>query len=396
MSKKKITLTASMAVWVLLTGVLLAACAPPNAASTPTRAENTATAASNTPTPSFSGRLTGSVTYRERIALDPQAEIEVRLLDVSKADAAAEEIAVQTFQADGRQVPVPFTLTYDPARIDPRLRYTLSARILVDGKLRWVSQQAYPVLTQGAPTDEVTIMVIATGEESSANELPQKELTLTAMTLDGEEVELEDDVVTTLQFSPDGRYSGSGGCNGYNGAYTLTGNDLALGPAAATRMACRTGMEQETKFFGALAQISAFETTAEGLRLSSADGKTTLSFSADSQSDDLTGVVWKWKESLDNSDKKTSVPNPDKYTLQFNSDGSTYFLADCNQGSGSYRLEGTSLTIEGGVTTLMACPPGSLDRQFLDELARVSSYLFDGDDLVLEWKFDSGGMRFIK
>jgi uncharacterized lipoprotein YbaY len=51
-------------------------------------------------------------------------------------------------RAAARQVPVPFELAYDPAKIDPRFRYTVAARILVNGELRWISQESYPVLTQ--------------------------------------------------------------------------------------------------------------------------------------------------------------------------------------------------------------------------------------------------------
>jgi putative lipoprotein len=38
-------------------------------------------------------RVTGSVTYRERIALPPTAVVKARLVDVSRADAPAELLA---------------------------------------------------------------------------------------------------------------------------------------------------------------------------------------------------------------------------------------------------------------------------------------------------------------
>lgn len=131
---------------MLLAGGALAACAAPAGDS-------------SQPGTSLSGSLTGTVTYRERIALDPGAVIEAQLLDVSKADAPAEVITTQTIHADGKQVPIPFELAYDPAKIDERLSYAVKAQILVDGELRWISQQAYPVLTQGNPTSDVEIVV---------------------------------------------------------------------------------------------------------------------------------------------------------------------------------------------------------------------------------------------
>ena len=48
-----------------------------------------------TGTGTTTSKVTGSVTYRERIALPPSAVVTVKLLDVSRADAPAELIAEQ-------------------------------------------------------------------------------------------------------------------------------------------------------------------------------------------------------------------------------------------------------------------------------------------------------------
>ena len=105
--------------------------------------------------------VTGTVTYLQRIALPPTAVIEVKLQDVSKADAPATVIAEQKITAEDKQVPIPFALRYDPAQIDPKHRYTVSARIMVDGQLRFISDAAYPVLGSGAPATGVEIVVKA-------------------------------------------------------------------------------------------------------------------------------------------------------------------------------------------------------------------------------------------
>ena len=84
--------------------------------------------------------VTGSIAYRERIALPPSAQIEVRLDDVSLADAPARTLARQAFAADGKQVPLSFTLTVDRAQLDPRHSYAVSARITGDdGKLMFIT-----------------------------------------------------------------------------------------------------------------------------------------------------------------------------------------------------------------------------------------------------------------
>lgn len=96
--------------------------------------------------------VTGTVSYRQRSALPPNAEVTVRLVDVSRADAPAVELAVQTFVTGGKQVPFPFSLSYDPAAIDQRFNYAVQAEIHVDGQLSFITTQSYPVITRGNPT----------------------------------------------------------------------------------------------------------------------------------------------------------------------------------------------------------------------------------------------------
>ena len=93
--------------------------------------------------------VTGTATYRERIALPPNAVFEATLQDVSVADAPSAEIARTTIDRPP-QVPIPFTIAIDPARVDPRRTYSVRGTILVDGKPWFTSDVAYPVLTRGA------------------------------------------------------------------------------------------------------------------------------------------------------------------------------------------------------------------------------------------------------
>jgi uncharacterized lipoprotein YbaY len=78
-------------------------------------------------------QVTGTATYRERIALPPDAVFEATLEDVSKADAPAEVIGRARVESPGNP-PIQFEIPYDPARIDERHRYAVRARIVVAGK----------------------------------------------------------------------------------------------------------------------------------------------------------------------------------------------------------------------------------------------------------------------
>jgi uncharacterized lipoprotein YbaY len=110
-------------------------------------------------TPAGGAKVTGKVTYLQRIAMPPDAVLVVQLMDVSRADAPAEMLGEQRVGFEGRQVPIPFEIDYDPARIDQRHSYTIQARILVDGEPRFISSTAHPVITRGNPT---TVEVVVT------------------------------------------------------------------------------------------------------------------------------------------------------------------------------------------------------------------------------------------
>ena len=98
--------------------------------------------------PTQSKNVTGSVTYRERIALAPSAVVKVRLVDVSRADAPATVIGEQVIKAAGRQVPFAFEIAYDPKRIEERFTYAVQARIEdEDGRLRFFG--AFPTGGRG-------------------------------------------------------------------------------------------------------------------------------------------------------------------------------------------------------------------------------------------------------
>jgi len=93
-----------------------------------------------TPAPNKLVTLTGTAFYLQRIALPGDARLSVRISDVSRMDAPAPVIAETETATAGRQVPLAFSLAYDPARIEARGRYSVSARITDGaGRLIWIT-----------------------------------------------------------------------------------------------------------------------------------------------------------------------------------------------------------------------------------------------------------------
>lgn len=71
----------------------------------------------------------------------------------------------------------------------------------------------------------------------------------------------------------DGRVSGSAGCNNYFADYTSDGDQLTIGPAGSTRMACEEEvMARESEFLAALENVARYEMIRETLTLFAADG----------------------------------------------------------------------------------------------------------------------------
>lgn len=97
-------------------------------------------------------QITGTVTYRERIALPPTAVVKVQLVDVSRADAPAVVVGEQLIETAGKQVPFSFAIAYDPAGIDERMSYAVQVRIEAGGRLLFINDQRYAVITRGAPS----------------------------------------------------------------------------------------------------------------------------------------------------------------------------------------------------------------------------------------------------
>jgi putative lipoprotein len=121
-------------------GVLLAACQ------------------STQPAPKAS--LDGEVFYLQRIALPPTATLSVSLQDITLADAPAKVIDEQRAPVKG-QVPLPFHLSYDPDQIEPNHRYSINARIEVDGELLFITTENHAVRLDGTDPQPMKVRVDA-------------------------------------------------------------------------------------------------------------------------------------------------------------------------------------------------------------------------------------------
>jgi len=110
-----------------------------------------------------------------------------------------------------------------------------------------------------------------------------------------------------------------------------------------------------------------------------------------SSSNDLTSRTWHWQRTQ--SDGGSVVASaPDRYTLTFLGGGRVAVRADCNRGSAPYEVNGTAMKVGPVALTRMGCPPGTQDAEFVQSLARVTSYSIADGELVLTLEA-AGSMR---
>lgn len=217
-------------------------------------------------------QITGTITYHERMALPPDAAIEVKLEDVSLQDAAAKNVASTILSAAGQQVPISFQIPYNPADINPAHTYQVRANITRNGNLMFTSTTIYPVLTKGAPSQVAMIVQKVQAPAESAASADSKKLRDTHWHL----VELNGATAIPgmagrfahLELYKTGQMSGSTGCNTFTGTYIAAIGGLQLTPGAVTMMACPAElMQQEQAFLAALKATQTYKIQGSTLEL---------------------------------------------------------------------------------------------------------------------------------
>lgn len=228
--------------------------------------------------------IEGTASYRERIALPPDAVFEATLEDVSRMDGPSAVLGQARIEQPGNP-PFHFTIQYDPAQIQPNHIYSVRARLLSGERLLFTTDKRYQVLTQGHGSEIGTLMLrraSGSGVEMDSN---STELRKTYWKL----IQISDKSITPadqqqaayLIFqTEDGRVTGSGGCNRLSGSYTATEDSLRFAGVASTRMACMRGMETESSFLAALEHVRTWKISNRQLELFDDGGKMLLRFTA--------------------------------------------------------------------------------------------------------------------
>jgi len=217
--------------------------------------------------------FSGNVTYRERIALPPGAQLNVTLVELPHATPVA-----------GASAKVPAT-GGAPLAFELHVRRTLRADTTY-GLIAEISagngfyfRNPTPVAVDPASPAAINILVRSAPAPKPVSEpdmpLPPASLTdisWTVTSIGGRPVSGTRPI--TLSIGADLAVGGNGGCNNYfTEASFETDLPLAFGPIAGTRMACEpTVMAQEARFFAALGATAGYLLEGDTLKLVDAAG----------------------------------------------------------------------------------------------------------------------------
>jgi heat shock protein HslJ len=190
----------------------------------------------------------------------------------------------------------------------------------------------------------------------------------------------------TLSFR-DGRVGGSAGCNTFSATYTLDGQQLTIGQAMSTMMACpEPAMAQELAVLTLLSQTASYTLDAGKLQLRRAEGQPLLVF-VEQIPAALTGVLWQATRYNNGTGGAVSLLAGTQLTATFNEDGTLTGSAGCNNYNARYTAEGEQITIGPGATTRKLCnePAGLMEqeRAYLAALTTAATYMIQGDQLEL-------------
>lgn len=225
--------------------------------------------------------VTGAITGPGTTALPPGAIVRVWLESESGRHQPARRVAEATFPVAGKTFPIPYTLSYPAADIEPGTRYQLRAVISADNRVLFLARQGVPAALEGAPPRlDVPVEPFAPAGVrprvtvlSPRSGLSGGEWRLVALPGAKARLAAAADAPTLVFDGAAKRISGSTGCNQFFGTWASgDANALSLDPAGMTMRACPDDVSAvESAFLGALRAARAYRTTGTTLELLSGD-----------------------------------------------------------------------------------------------------------------------------
>jgi len=336
-----------------------------------------------------SGKISGTATYRERMALPPRAVFEATLEDTSRADTPSEVIGRVEVERPFNP-PIPFEISYDVTKIQEGHAYAVRARITSGEQLMFTTTQNYPVLTRGNG-NEVTLMLQRTsGSDQKGDAAADPGIAGLPATFVGT-IPCADcpGIRYQVNLLPDHTYVSRLTYLERNTEFVDHGNWHTAEDGKILVLEGRRGAREQ---FSLRVADTLRKLDADGQEIHSQfnyDLKRSSTFAPiESQID--TGAA----ATLENTDWKL-VSAGDAPIHSASEQGEPHLLLSsdshrvsgsggCNRLVGSYELSGNQITFTKMAGTMMACVSGmDTEKAMQDALARTKTWKIEGRSLVL-------------
>ena len=192
-----------------------------------------------------------------------------------------------------------------------------------------------------------------------------------------------------LTFNEDGTVSGTSGCNGLGGDYTVEGDRIIFGEFVSTLMACDAPiMEQEQVAHQVMSGTATYKIEGETLTITNNDVVLVLTrgdFGTQEPSSDVS-LIGAWKlTSFGTADAVSSALEGVEAGLTFKEDGTVTGMSGCNEFGGSYAVEGDQIVFTQIVSTLKLCdsPLMNQEEAMQQVLSETATYRIDESTLTI-------------
>lgn len=307
--------------------------------------------------------VSGTATYRERMALPPEAVFEASVEDALRGEGAAAPIGAVRLASP--RVPVDFAIGIDAGKLQPRHSYVLHARITLNGKTLFTADAPAPGLASGAAM-HIDVMLRRAGDEAQAG-APRRVQGLYRYVADSPPAFVDCADGRRLAVARDGDNAALQAA--YLAAQPAPG-DALLATVDARVLVHRSGDDRlSTRPTLVVDRFVAISTQAH---CDSPVGTAPL------ENTDWTLVALRGKAL-----EPAASQRPPELVLQ-SSQRRLAGSGGCNRLAGRYALEGDRLTLGQAASARVACPHGMAQEQaYLDALAAVARWRIDNQRLAL-------------
>jgi len=200
-------------------------------------------------------------------------------------------------------------------------------------------------------------------------------------------------------FDPDGKVSGSDGCNRLTGGYQFAAPTIKISAVAASKGACTSGDAVARAMRSALGRAHVVHQSGSTLDLLDANGTRLARFEAGPRSVGAAaaGALYgSWQLVKFQGGGKTVAPDdPAKYVVAFLADGGVNARFDCNRARGTWKSSGPNQVQFGSLTlTRSKCAAGSLHDKIVTDWGKIRAYRRDKNHLFLSLMRDGGSYEF--